>query len=204
MLPSSDAMPHDGFIWSFSDVCVLHILSSLVVQHCCWLFIVRVCHCPSSVSTVWLSCYQWLWFWSGVVCSWTVAVISGFVVGWCVVIGVGSIIGVVVVVVVEEMLCANSKVRLLACDDLTWNNNWSYAIPHDIVWNFCQSGWTMNSPQNNKMKPKKVPVIDGQCGWREIFLIFLLLCSTLLDIYFVWTVFLQLEKHQICILTITF
>ena len=31
----------------------------LVVQHCCWLFIVRVCHCPSWVSTVWLSCYQW-------------------------------------------------------------------------------------------------------------------------------------------------
>ena len=36
-----------------------------------------------------------------------------------------------VVVVVEEMLCANSKVRLLAHDDLTWNNNLSYAIPHD-------------------------------------------------------------------------
>ena len=38
-----------------------------------------------------------------------------------------------VVVVVEEMLCANSKVRLLAHDDLTWNNNLSYAIPQDIL-----------------------------------------------------------------------
>ena len=40
------------------DACILHMLS-FVVQHCCWLFNVRVCHCPSSVSTVWLSCYQW-------------------------------------------------------------------------------------------------------------------------------------------------
>ena len=38
-----------------------------------------------------------------------------------------------VVVVVKEMLCTNSKVRLLAHDDLTWNNNLSYAIPPDIV-----------------------------------------------------------------------
>ena len=44
------------------------------------------------------------------------------------------------VVVVEEMLCVNSKARLLAHDDLTWNNKLSYAIPHDIVWNSCQSG----------------------------------------------------------------
>ena len=33
-----------------------------------------------------------------------------------------------VVVVVEEMLYANSKVRLLAYDDLTRNNNLSYEI----------------------------------------------------------------------------
>ena len=38
--------------------------------------------------------HMWLWFWSGVACSWTVAVISGFVALWCVVVGVGSIIGV--------------------------------------------------------------------------------------------------------------
>ena len=37
---------------------------------------------------------QQLWFWSGVACSLTVAVISGFVALWCVGVGVGSIIGV--------------------------------------------------------------------------------------------------------------
>ena len=47
------------------------------------------------------------------------AVISGFVVEWCVVIGVGSIIGVGSGVCGGRMLCANSKVRLLAYDDLT-------------------------------------------------------------------------------------
>ena len=40
-------------------VTFLYNMESLVVEHSCWLFIVRVCHCPSSVSTVWLSCYQW-------------------------------------------------------------------------------------------------------------------------------------------------
>ena len=51
-------------------------------------------------------------------CSWTVAVISGFVVGWCIVIGVGSIIGVGSGDCGGRMLCTNSKVRLLAYDDL--------------------------------------------------------------------------------------
>ena len=75
---------------------------------------------------------------SGVVCSCTVAVISGWVVG---VLSLGLAVSLVwaVVVVVEEMLCANSKVRFLAHDDLTWNNNLSYAIPHNIVWNSWES-----------------------------------------------------------------
>ena len=74
---------------------------------------------------------------SGVVCSCTVAVISGWVVGLS--LGLAVLLVWAVVVVVEEMLCANSKVKLLAHDDLTWNNNLSKAIPHDIVWNSCES-----------------------------------------------------------------
>ena len=70
-------------------------------------------------------------------CTW-----QSFLVGWLGgVLSLGLAVSLVwaVVVVVEEMLCANSKVRLLAHDDLTWNNNLSYAIPHDIVWNSCES-----------------------------------------------------------------
>ena len=52
-------------------------------------------------------------------CSWTVAVIAGFVVGWCVDTGVGSIIGVGNGDCGGRMLSTNSKVRLLAYDDLT-------------------------------------------------------------------------------------
>ena len=37
-------------------------------------------------------------------------------------------------------VCANSKMRLLAHDDLTWNNNLSSEIPPDMLWNFSQSG----------------------------------------------------------------
>ena len=73
--------------------------------------------------------HMWLWFWSGVACSWTG---QSFLVLWfCGVLGLGLAVSLVwtVVVVVEEMLCANSKMRLLAHDDLTWNNNLSSAIP---------------------------------------------------------------------------
>ena len=52
------------------------------------------CHVTNGDVAQHLWGHMWLWFWSGVVCSWTVAVIPHFVVGWCVVIGVGSIIGV--------------------------------------------------------------------------------------------------------------
>ena len=178
---------------------------SLVVQHSCWLFIVRVCHCPSSVSNVmWLSCYKW---WCGpvlvgshltVVLEWCSVVMGqwqSFLVLWLSgVLSLGLAVSLVwaVVFVVEECYVQTQRWDCLHMMISPEYNNLSYAIPPDILG---------NASQNNKMKPKKV--IGWQCDWRKMFLIFLFLCSTLLDIYFVWTVFWQLKKHQIFIFTMT-
>ena len=91
--------------WFAALLLVVHCESpplSLINQHCMVIMLPR--H----------------WFWSGVVCSCTVAVILVGWLGGVLPLGLAVSLMWAVVSVVEEMLCANSKVRLLAHDDLTW------------------------------------------------------------------------------------
>ena len=65
---------------------------------------------------------------------------SHFWLGDWVVLSLGLAVSLVwaVVVVVEEMLCANSKMRLLAHNDLTWKNLWVWASAlHGMYESFC-------------------------------------------------------------------
>ena len=77
--------------WLCSIVVGCSLLESVIVPHESALY---GCHVINGDVAQCLWGHMWLWFWSGVVCSCTVAVISGWVVGQCVVIGVGSIISV--------------------------------------------------------------------------------------------------------------
>ena len=77
--------------WLCSIVVGGSLLESVIVPHESALY---GCHVINGDVAQCLWGHMWLWFWSGVACSWTVAAISGFVALWCVVAGVGSNIGV--------------------------------------------------------------------------------------------------------------